>query len=80
MTHKVKKGETLSKIARYYDVTVEAIVASNGIKDPNLIKVGQLLQIPVNNNQVYNALISYLGAIENLPEFKTLMELVGDRQ
>lgn len=80
MTHKVKKGETLTKIARMYNVTVEAIVASNGIKNPDLIKVGQLLQIPVNNNQVYNALVSCLDAIEDLPEYKTLMELVGGRE
>lgn len=79
-THTVKKGDTLSAIAKKYDTTVEALVASNGIKNKNFIYVGQVLTIPSKpepvNNLVYNALVTCLDAIEDLPEFKTLEELL----
>lgn len=45
-THIVKAGDTLNKIAGYYEVTVEQIAAANSIKNVNLIKVGQKLIIP----------------------------------
>ncbi len=44
--HTVIYGETLSSIARKYDVTVAALVDANGIADPNLIYTGQRLLIP----------------------------------
>ena len=81
MTYTVKKGDCLSVIAKRYNVTEEALVASNGIKNKNLIYVGQVLQIPTNptgNNALYNALITCLDAIEDLPEFKTLSGLLED--
>ncbi len=45
-THVVARGETLISIARLYGVTAAAIEKANGIKDPNLITVGQRLIIP----------------------------------
>jgi len=42
----VKAGESLSAIALRYGVTVAAIQAANGIKDPNKIVTGQKLVIP----------------------------------
>jgi LysM repeat protein len=44
--HIVQKGETLSLIAQRYGVTVEAVKASNGLSNANLIQVGQALVIP----------------------------------
>ena len=44
--HTVKSGESLSTIAQQYDVTVEEIMAFNGIDDPNTIVVGLELIIP----------------------------------
>ena len=41
----VKKGDTLSEIAREHGTTVAAIAAENGIKNNNLIHVGQKLKI-----------------------------------
>ena len=41
----VKRGDTLSAIAKKYGTTVKAIAAENGIKNVNLIYVGQKLKI-----------------------------------
>ncbi|HHY47978.1 MAG TPA: DUF3794 domain-containing protein [Firmicutes bacterium] len=43
----VQPGDTLWSLARKYNTTVEAIVQANKIADPNMIQVGQVLQIPV---------------------------------
>jgi LysM repeat protein len=45
-TYIVQRGDTLSVIARRYGTTVNDIVALNGLMNPNLIYVGQQLQIP----------------------------------
>lgn len=47
-TYKVVAGDTLSRIASTFKVTVSAIVEANSIKNPNLIRVGQRLTIPVS--------------------------------
>ena len=45
-TYKVVAGDTLTKIAARFGVTVDAIMKANGITNANLIKVGQVLVIP----------------------------------
>ena len=81
MKYTVKSGDTLSGIAQKYGTTVGAIASTNGIKNVNLIYPGQVLTIPTKeekptNNEVYNAFITCLGAIEALPEFKQLEKLL----
>jgi len=44
-TYVVKAGDTLSEIAQAFGTTVDALVAKNGIENPNLIYVGQVIQI-----------------------------------
>lgn len=44
----VKKGDTLSRIAAKYGTTYQAIAAYNGIKNPNVIHVGQKIKIPAS--------------------------------
>jgi LysM repeat protein len=46
VVHTVKRGETLSEIAKQYDVKVKAIVDANGLENPNRIITGQKLIIP----------------------------------
>ena len=41
----VKKGDTLWKIAKKYKTTVNRIVKKNGIKNPNLIHIGQRIKL-----------------------------------
>ncbi|MCU0496948.1 MAG: LysM peptidoglycan-binding domain-containing M23 family metallopeptidase [Anaerolineae bacterium] len=45
-THTVVAGETLTGIAVQYNTTVEQLMALNGIENPNILTVGQVLQIP----------------------------------
>ncbi len=52
----VRPGETLTSLANYYNVSLESIVESNGINDPDNLKAGQKLVIPDLNtlaNQSY---------------------------
>lgn len=44
-TYTVKKGDTLSGIAKKYGTTVNKLVKDNGIKNPNLITVGQKIKV-----------------------------------
>lgn len=46
VSYTVKRGDTLTKIAKQYNVTIQEIVDANGIKNPNLIYVDQILSIP----------------------------------
>ena len=44
-TYTVKKGDTLSEIAAAYGTTVDALVSLNGISNPDVINVGQVLKV-----------------------------------
>jgi membrane-bound lytic murein transglycosylase D len=50
-TYLVKAGDTLSSIARRYDVEVGTLAKSNGIRSPYSLSVGQRLLIPSDKNQ-----------------------------
>jgi lipoprotein-anchoring transpeptidase ErfK/SrfK len=46
----VQRGETLSRIASRYGTTAAAIASANGMTNPSLIFVGQLLRIPAGGS------------------------------
>lgn len=48
-TYTVQPGNTLSQIATQYGTTVSEIAGLNGISNPNLIYVGQVLKIDTTN-------------------------------
>ena len=52
--HIVQWGETLSLIADRYGVSVQAIMAANGLDDPDMIYVGQRLVIPTHGGPTYD--------------------------
>lgn len=45
-TYRVRRGDTLSSIARQFDTTVRALARLNDIDNPNRIKAGRRLKIP----------------------------------
>jgi LysM repeat protein len=45
-TYRVQPGDTLSAIAARFDTTVKELAALNGISNPSLIRVGQVLELP----------------------------------
>jgi LysM repeat protein len=45
-TYVVRKGDTLSGIARRYGTTVWNLASHNGIANPNLIRSGRVLHVP----------------------------------
>lgn len=45
-TYMVKSGDTLSKIAKAYDIGVDYLAQSNHIKNKDAIAVGQVLKVP----------------------------------
>ncbi len=51
-TYVVRPGDTLASIAYRYGSTVARIASANGIRNPSLIYVGQVLVIPGSQTQV----------------------------
>jgi len=48
--HKIKSGESLSVIAKKYNVSIASIKSSNGLKNSN-IRAGKTLKIPTNQKE-----------------------------
>jgi membrane-bound lytic murein transglycosylase D len=48
LQHRVVRGDTLSEIARRYDVSVDSLVRANGLRSGNFIRIGQVLNLPVD--------------------------------
>lgn len=48
----VKAGDTLSAIASKYGTTYQKLAAYNGISNPNVIRIGQQIKIPVSGKTI----------------------------
>ena len=57
ITYTVRRGNTLSQIAKAYGVTVAHIVEINNIQNPNLIYPGQKLRITESSNTNLNSVV-----------------------
>ncbi|MDR1560393.1 MAG: LysM peptidoglycan-binding domain-containing protein, partial [Clostridiales bacterium] len=51
-TYTVKRGDTLSGIAAEFDTTYQEIARVNGVANPNIIQIGQVLTIPDKSEAV----------------------------
>lgn len=59
ITYTVQRGNTLSQIAMAYGVTVEQLVETNNIENPNLIYPNQKIRITRSNNTNMNPMNQY---------------------
>ncbi len=89
-TYTVKKGDTLSAIAKKYGTTVHTLMSINkNISNANVIRVGQVISLPAPDpvtptikptEKDYAAIgqkvEKCIAAIENLPEFLALENLL----
>lgn len=50
--HVVERGDTLGWIASHYRVSLGALIDANGMKNPDLIEVGQVLSVPPSRDGV----------------------------
>lgn len=61
----VVSGDTLSKIAKKYGTTVQAIAKANGIKNVDLIFVGQRLTIPAEVSEIPKYFKGYINTVKD---------------
>lgn len=87
-TYTVKKGDTLTAIAKKFGTTVQTLVKLNNISNPNLIITGQVLKVsesstpapaPIDteNEKIGKQLKTALKDIRNVPSVKALLEMLG---
>lgn len=53
-SHRVRRGETASQIARRYGVDLDALLDYNGLKRDSVIKAGKMLRIPPSGRVAKN--------------------------
>ncbi|MBI2881081.1 MAG: LysM peptidoglycan-binding domain-containing protein [Candidatus Tectomicrobia bacterium] len=46
LRYQVRRGDTLSEIARRFNTSIPALIAANNLGDPRMIRVGAILAIP----------------------------------
>ena len=74
-THIVQAGESLSAIAARYGVSLQALITTNNIANPNHIFVGQRLRIPTGQQQPGAAQPSGCSQTHNVVAGETLSGL-----
>ena len=74
-TIRVKKGDTLSKLAQIYKVSVKELTIKNSIKDPRRIMLNQKLIVPLNDKY---RIISM--NIDGYKRVKKICDLLVDNQ
>lgn len=76
-SYMVKKGDTLTAIAKAHGTTVSKLAKVNAIKDVNTIRVGQLLTLPTDTDeQIGKQFKKCLKDIENLDSYKKLVSML----
>lgn len=50
-THTLQSGDTLTKVAAQYNVSVSELLVANDMQDPNRLRQGQVLRIPGGQSQ-----------------------------
>jgi len=74
VVHRVRRGDTLYDIARYYGTTVGAIKRANGLRG-SLLRVGQRLVLPVSAKPVHAAADGERPILHRVRRGETLSEI-----
>ena len=61
----VVSGDTLSALASKFGTTVQAIAQANGIKNPDLIFVGQRLTIPAAVSEIPKTFSGFINTVKD---------------
>jgi membrane-bound lytic murein transglycosylase D len=77
VTHKVKKGEIMQSIAKYYGVSVKQILVANSLRSSQL-KAGQLLNIELADTNELNHSKKTASKIKAAEKKKTYIVKQGD--
>lgn len=77
VVYTVKRGDTLSKIAKKYGTTYHALADYNGIKNPNLIRVGQKIKIPGKNAEVWEPKLGDIVNFTGKKHYRSANALIG---
>ena len=43
----IASGDTMSGVAKKFGVTMQALLSANNLTDPNLVRVGQRIKVPI---------------------------------
>ncbi len=78
LAHSVKKGDTFSKIAKHYNISLTALRAANTGASENSLSVGQEITVPLIHNKYTVQRGDTLSAIvhSNLNEFLSVNEIM----
>ena len=60
-THTVRSGDTLTRIAERYDVSINALLSANDLPNPDFLEVGQVITLP-------KAPVEYTPSFRILPD------------
>lgn len=71
LTYTVKKGDTLSAIAKKYSVSVEKLARINKIHNVNMLRIGAKLKIP-DSNQNHGYVSRYISVRKKKEILKTI--------
>ncbi len=77
-TYRVKRGDTLSKIAKRFHVSMRTLARVNHIKKPYRIRVGQKLIIPSKKKTVRHKSKKYGNLTRKVPVYKYYRVRRGD--
>jgi LysM domain len=74
-TYTVRRGDTLARVAHQLGTSVAALAVANGIRDPDQIRVGQVLRVPsgaaaTTPGSPYAGLGTWVDVYDFLPAFQ----------
>ncbi|MCY3834802.1 MAG: LysM peptidoglycan-binding domain-containing protein [Chloroflexi bacterium] len=67
-THTIKAGDTLTRIAALYDVSIDALLNANDLPNPDFLEVGQVINLP-------QAPVDFTLALQIIPDSRLVRSM-----